>query len=279
MATIKKRSISSYSVIYHYKREDDGKDAVQWETYQTELEAMHRKAHIDYLQKIKDNDAMARLAKEYKQLRAELVKKEKPSLPEEPPHSGDKILSVDKPQPEDNTKKTTAEFFEKWLPVHAGKKLLSPFTYDSIKGNLKTHILPYFGDRIMSTITSEDVDEFLESLAAKKCRGAKSFNRLPEDIPTLASGSVKKIYDVLSSGFLVAKEWGYIIENPVTKAPSVRYKKRKFWVREQVQYAMEHIDDALLHLAVHIAFMCSMRAGETMGLDVRSINFKDRSYG
>jgi len=33
----------------------------------------------------------------------------------------------------------------------------------------------------------------------------------------------------------------------------------------------------MLHLAVHIAFMCSMRAGETMGLDVRSINFKDRS--
>ena len=52
---------------------------------------------------------------------------------------------------------------------------------------------------------------------------------------------------------------------------------RKFWLREQIQDALGRIDDELLHLAIHIAFMCSMRAGETMGLDVRSINFTDSS--
>ena len=268
MAIIKKRSISSVSVVYHYKREADGKDTVQWETYQTELEAMQRKAYIDYFQKIKDNDTLIRLAKEYKQAREALA-----------PKKDAQDLSIEQPirESEDNMSKTVAEFFEKWLPVHAGKQRLAPFTYDAINGNIKCHILPYFGSKIMNTITSEDVDEFLRYLSEKKCKGFKGYNKLPEDVPALSSATVKKVYDVLASAFPVAKEWGYITENPITKAPTVRYKKRKFWVREQVQDALNRIDDKLLHLAVHTAFMCSLRAGETMGIAVRSIDFKDGS--
>lgn len=37
-------------------------------------------------------------------------------------------------------------------------------------------------------------------------------------------------------------------------------------------------DDELLHLAVHIAFVCSLRAGETVGIDTKTINFHDRSF-
>ena len=49
MATYSLRGINSHSVIYSYV-EPDGKRKQQWETYDTELEAMQRKAHIDYLQ-------------------------------------------------------------------------------------------------------------------------------------------------------------------------------------------------------------------------------------
>ena len=49
MATYKVRGIA-HNIIYPYRTED-GKVKHQWETYSTELEAMHRKAYIDYLQK------------------------------------------------------------------------------------------------------------------------------------------------------------------------------------------------------------------------------------
>ena len=38
------------------------------------------------------------------------------------------------------------------------------------------------------------------------------------------------------------------------------------------------VDDKLLHLAVHIAFVCSLRAGETAGIDISKIDFQDKSF-
>lgn len=43
---------SSHNVIYTY-RTSDGKYKQQWESYDTELEAIQRKAYIDFLQKNK----------------------------------------------------------------------------------------------------------------------------------------------------------------------------------------------------------------------------------
>jgi len=182
------------------------------------------------------------------------------------------------PTEEDNTNKTYREFAEKWLVFHARKKLLSPNTYDSYVSSLKNHIYPYFGERIMSTITVEDVDNFLDHLGKKPCGGSKNYRKRTEDIPTLSSPSVKKCYNILVAGFPVAKKWRYITVIPETTAPIERYKKRKAWSPERVLSFLDAIkDDPLLHLAVHIAFVCSLRAGETAGIDIGTIDFSDYS--
>lgn len=49
MATYQVRG-SSHNIIYLY-RTDDGKSKQHWETYETELEAIQRKAYIELLQK------------------------------------------------------------------------------------------------------------------------------------------------------------------------------------------------------------------------------------
>ena len=54
MATYKIRG-SSHNVIYTY-RTDDGKYKQHWESYDTELEAIQRKAYIDFLQKNRRQD-------------------------------------------------------------------------------------------------------------------------------------------------------------------------------------------------------------------------------
>ena len=51
MATYQVRG-SSHNIIYLY-RTDDGKSKQHWETYETELEAIQRKAYIELLQKEK----------------------------------------------------------------------------------------------------------------------------------------------------------------------------------------------------------------------------------
>jgi hypothetical protein len=82
----------------------------------------------------------------------------------------------------------------------------------------------------------------------------------------------------LTGGFSTAKKWRYIAEIPVTTAPAEKTKKRKAWDAGRIFTALEGIkDDKLLHLAVHIAFVCSLRAGETAGIDAKSVDFHDRS--
>lgn len=98
----------------------------------------------------------------------------------------------------------------------------------------------------------------------------------PTEIPTLSSGSVKKCYTILTSGFPSAKKWKYITEIPDTSAPAEK-KKQKAWAHEKVYSVMESIDDKLLHLAVHLSFVCSLRAGETAGIETNTIDFHDRS--
>ena len=267
MATYKARGVS-HCIIYWYKTPEGKKQ--HWETYTTELEARQRKAYIDYLQKNNLQDELSKTADEYKERRAS----EKTVLNEE---SEIQDVTGSAQNADDNTQRTYFEFAEKWLPFHARKNRLSPNTYDSYVTNLKLHIYPYFGERVMSTITAEDIDNFIDYLSRKPCQ-IPSSRVHPEDMPTLSSGSVKKCYSILAASFPVAKKWRYITEIPETTAPVERWKKRKAWDSEQVYFALSNIkDDNLLHLAIHIAFVCSLRAGETAGIDIQTIDFRDHS--
>ena len=167
---------------------------------------------------------------------------------------------------------------QKWLPFHARKNRFSPNTYDAYLESLNLHILPYFGDRIMSKITSLDIDAFLDHMSRKPCKGSKSYNKSLSDIPTLSSSSIKKHYNVFISGLATAKNWGYIREIPHCSAPAEKQKKRKAWDSQTIYQTLCGIEDKTLHLAVHIAFVCSLRAGETSAIDLNSINLQDRSF-
>ena len=271
MATYKPRG-NAHNVIYPYRNEN-GEYKQHWETYETELEAVQRKAHIDYLQKNKRFDELLKVVNEYKKKRA--IERSGRELSEKAAKGAEPTA----PAAEDNTHKTYREFVEKWLPFHARKKRFSPNTYDTYNGNLKNHILPYFGSRVMSTITAEDVDNFVDFLSKKPRLDSKRYNRKAEtNCLTLASASVKKCYTILTAGFTDAKKWRYITEIPITTAPAEKTKKRKAWEPNQIMQMLDEMkEDKLIHLAVHIAFVCSLRAGETAGIDLKTLDFYDRS--
>lgn len=270
MATYKVRG-NAHNVIYVYQDEHGNKKQL-WETYATELEAVKRKAHIDYLQQKKMHSEITREALDYRR-RSAIAKAVAEQFKVEVPVALPKTVAE-----EDNSRKTFRDFAEKWLPFHSRKKRFSPNSYDSYRQNMDNHILPYFGDWVMSEITAEDIDDFLDHLSMKPCKGSKSYGKLPEDVPTLSSSSIKKCYTVLTSGFPTAKKWGYIREIPVTTPPAEKPQKRRAWTPEKVFTMLEEIkDDKILHLAVHLAFVCSLRAGETAGIDLQTIDFRDSS--
>ncbi len=270
MATHKVRG-TSHNIVFPYRTET-GEVKQQWETYTTELEAVQRKAYIDYLQKNKLYNELLKAVFEYKRVRAlEKAVSEQFRVPAP-------VVEAPAGSTDDNMSKTYREFAEKWLPFHARKERFSPNSYDSYRSNLDNHILPYFGDRVMSTITVEDIDEFIDFMSRKPCKGSKSYGKRPDQIPTLASSSIKKCYTVLTSGFETARKWHYIAEIPNCTAPAEKTAKRRAWDAARVHDTLESItEDRLLHLVIHLAFVCSLRAGEIAGIDRHTVNFRDGS--
>lgn len=263
---------TSHNIVYTYKT-IDGKRKQQWESYSSELEAIQRKAYIDYLQAQNRASDITHEAAEYRRKKAiektaQKIAAENAAVVVEPP-------SI---ETEDNMSKTYREFMERFLPIYARKRNFSPKTYDSYRQNLETHIYPYFGDWVMSSITSSAIDGFIDYLFQKPCRGSKSYGKRASEVPTLSSGTVKKCYNILTLGFETAKRWNYISEIPNTKGPSEHYKKRKAWSSEHISKILDQIqDDPILHLSVHLAFICSLRAGEIVAIDINSINLNEGS--
>lgn len=54
--------------------------------------------------------------------------------------------------------------------------------------------------------------------------------------------------------------------------------KRRAWDAQRVYEVLSSIQhDNLLHLATHLTFVCSLRAEETAGIDLHTIDFQDGS--
>ena len=271
MATYKVRG-ASHNVIYSY-RTSTGQTKQQWESYDTELEAVQRKAYIELLQSQKRTDELRQAALDYKRSRA--IEKAAIKIARDRQDDGEPAIAG---APEENLTRTYREFMERFLPAYARKRNFSPKTYDSYETNLRAHILPYFGDWVMSTITAQAIDNFLDHLRKKPCSGYKSYGKKAGEIPTLSSPTIKKCYNILMVGFPTAKRWGYVSEIPNATAPSEKYKKRKSWAASTIMEVLDQmVDNPLLHLAVHLGFVCSLRAGEVVGIDANSVDPNDQS--
>jgi len=265
MASLKRRGQNSFAVFYYYTNEAE-EDIKHWESYKDELSAMQRKSFIDYLQKNGNVDAIRDAAMRYKQEREVIA----------PAKSSDGRAASRTTA--EMKKLTIGELFDMWLPIYVQKNRLKPNTYDNHTRVMANHIMPYFEKQPVATITALGIDQFIEHLNRKKCQGSKSYNKKIDDVPTLSSSSVKKVYDCLYLLLKAAKAWGVMDEIPETAAPGVKYAKRMYWTHEKIKYALDHIrDNRLLHLAVHIAFICSLRLGEIMGLPIDAINFEEGS--
>ena len=119
---------------------------------------------------------------EYKRSRA--IEKAASKIARDRQDDGEPVMAD---APEENMTRTYREFMDRFLPAYARKRNFSPKTYDSYVTNLNAHILPYFGDWVMSTITAQAIDNFLDHLRKKPCSGYKSYGKKAGEIPTLSS--------------------------------------------------------------------------------------------
>jgi integrase len=71
--------------------------------------------------------------------------------------------------------------------------------------------------------------------------------------------------------------WELIAKNPFDNVvlPRTEYKKRDIWNAEMIRTALDHCTDSKLFIAMNLAFACSLRVGEILGLTWDNVHISD----
>lgn len=168
---------------------------------------------------------------------------------------------------------TLKEFIDLWLPV---QRVYWQFnTYTSAESMLRNHVTPYMGDMVLRKIKPYDIDSLLSYLHVRSCNNPKR----KKQNGTLSSTSIHHIHGYLRQMFRKAAEWGFVEESPVKCAPPKRNDPHmNIWAAEDVHSALEQMEEnPILHLAIHMAFICSLRIGELLAITLDDIDLDDRS--
>ncbi len=158
------------------------------------------------------------------------------------------------------------DFLEEWANVHA-KSHWQYNTYTGAISMIRNHIVPIIGDMELQKVTPRDIEMLYDFLRTKKVSGSKSYGKDESEIPCLSSTTIRHVHMILKKAFDKAVEWKVISSSPVVcEAPKKNKPQKTIWDVDMIRQALDNIDDDLLHLAVHLAFVCSLRIGEAMGL-------------
>lgn len=155
-----------------------------------------------------------------------------------------------------------------------GEKKWGISTYDSNIGLIDNYINPTIGDVPIQTIGTKFVAQFIKKLEKTKAVGTP--NRKPKTEYITAS-TIEKIIKLLSTAFKKAVEWEMMGKNPFEGAelPKKTYAPRDIWTADMIRIALNSCEDSKLYLAMNLAFACSMREGEILGLPRENVHVSD----
>lgn len=160
--------------------------------------------------------------------------------------------------------KTIRELLDEYVSIY-GINTWALSTYEGRKSLIDNYINPLIGDMKLTEVTPRVMDRFYKSLLTVKSKPR------PYQTPKnefLSARTVKEIHKILRNAFNQAVKWELMSRNPVLNAtlPKSEAKPREIWTSDTLFRALELCDDDLLALTINIAFSCSLRMGEMLGL-------------
>ena len=178
------------------------------------------------------------------------------------------------------TAKTIRDLLADYVSIY-GVNTWALSTYDAKRGLIDNYINPIIGDLKLDAITPRTMDKYYKDLLSTKC--AQRPYQTKRNDATVSARNVKEIHKILRCAFNQAVKWELMSRNPVIHAalPKSEPAKREIWTAETIFEAINLCDDDLLALAINLAFTCSLRMGEMLGLtwDCISIDEKKLSEG
>ena len=238
MASIVQKK-NRYYVVYLYDSED-GRRKQKWESFKTKEEAKRRKAEIEYRQEL-----------------------------------GSLVIPKCK---------TVEELLREYVSLY-GKNTWSMSMYEGSTGLIKNYINPIIGPMKLSEVTPRVLEKYYMSLlqtkAVIRCTDKQYTKRqTPGKRDSFVTpGTVRRVHKLLNSAFTQAMKWELIEKNPAQLAtvPKVEKKTRDIWDADTLFHALEVCEDERLKLAINLAFSCSLRIGELLGLTWDCVDISEES--
>ena len=171
--------------------------------------------------------------------------------------------------------KTVSELLEEYMSIY-GVNTWAMSTYEARRSLIFNYINPLIGDLKLDEVTPRTMDKYYQSLLTVRTRVVN--NRKP-NTEFLTPRTVREVHKLLRNAFNQAVKWELMARNPVINAtlPKNEYKERDIWTADILFKALELCDDDNLSLALNLAFSCSLRMGEMLGLTWDCIDISEES--
>lgn len=173
---------------------------------------------------------------------------------------------------------TVRELLERWLPIQAAKHKWAPKTYEATNAHIQNLICPYIGNMEVQKVRPYHIEELYQTLSQTPCgqyvQGVRRDLNEEQQNRLLSGTTVNEVHGLLRTAFLYAVDWGLISKSPIPRdAPQKTINERAIWSEDEMAAALQEIEDPLLHLAVHLAFVGSLRQGELLGITPADLDF------
>ena len=147
-------------------------------------------------------------------------------------------------------------------------------TYNANCALIANYINPIIGDLKVQDVTTRVADSFVQTLQKTKPVVRRNIQPKRE---FLSPQNIEKIVKLVSCAFKQAVRWEIIAKNPFENIimPRVEYTKRDIWTTEDIRKALECCTDTKLYIAMNLAFACSLRIGEILGLTWDNVHISD----
>jgi len=171
--------------------------------------------------------------------------------------------------------KTVNDLLDDYVSLYGVNKWAMS-TYEHNLSLINNYIKPIIGNMHLEDITTRTMERYYQSL--KKVKSVASKTHKPHS-EYVTPSVIKTIHKLLRSAFHQAVKWELMQKNPCENAtiPKVTQKRREIWDAETLFKAIELCDDDIIKLALNLAFCCSLRVGEMLGLTWDCVYVDDES--
>ncbi len=163
--------------------------------------------------------------------------------------------------------KTVDELLKEYVALY-GKTTWSMSVYSSNTGLIEHYISPIIGSMKLTEVTARVLEKYYMQLLKTPAVQRVARKRDSKEVIYVAPPTVRKVHNVLRSAFHQAVKWELMEKNPAMYAtvPKAEPKKREIWDAPTLFHALEVCEDERLRISINLAFACSLRIGELLGL-------------